>query len=149
MTTIGSNQENVIEPVFRGAQLLASTLLEHAGKHPQTSKTIMEDDVGTGIVLETAKVQAVEVIGGLKSVQTEASGIPEEVFSKAIEKENLATSEALNTGMTSINLNCILEDDFYYSTLNHKSHTPSLNPSPNQSPKRTSLPIGESPYIRN
>lgn len=51
--------------------------------------------------------------------------------------------------MTSINLKCILEGNFDYSTLNHKSPTPSPNLSLNQSPKHTLLPFGESIDVQN
>lgn len=84
------------------------------------------------------------MIAGLKSVETKAYGILEVVV-----EENLTTSKALNTGMKGNTLNLISEDDFDYSTLNHKSSTPSPISSPNQSPKHTSLPVDESTDVQN
>lgn len=67
---------------------------------------------------------------GLKFVETETSSFLEEVVSEAVVEENMTTSDALNIGMTNINLNLISEDDFYYSTLNHKYPTPHQFPHP-------------------
>ena len=75
--------------------------------------------------MEIAEVQGEKLITGLKPSEIKASSIPEEVVSEAFVEENVTTSEALNTGMTSINLNSIFEYDFDYSIPNHKSHIPS------------------------
>lgn len=78
--------------------------------------------------MKIAKVQVIEVIYGLNTVEVEASGVPDEVVSEAIVEENQATSDALETYIIGINLNSILKDGFNYSTLNHISPTPSHNP---------------------
>lgn len=76
---------------------------------------------------------------GLKSVVTEASDVHEEVV-----LETIVASEALDTGGTCINLNLISEYDFDYTTLNHKSPTPSPIPSYIPSLKLHSSPTAES-----
>lgn len=87
---------------------------------------------------------AVEVIIGLNSAEVEASAILQKVVLvvlEAIIEETLHIPEALNIGMTDINLNFIPGDDFDYSTKYHKSPSPSLNPSPkhNSSSARKSI----------
>ena len=78
---------------------------------------------------------------GLKVV--EDSSVSEEVVPKT------ATSDALNTSETCINMNLVSEDDFDCTALNHVSPTLSHIPSPNQSPKHTSLPINEPFVVQN
>lgn len=79
---------------------------------------------------------------GLKFI--EASKVPGEVVS-----ETIAPSEALNTGVTGIDLNLIFEDDFDYTTLNHISPTTLPIPSPNQSLKHIYLPVDETIVAQN
>lgn len=68
----------------------------------------------------------------------EAFVVLEEVIS-----ETVAPSEVMNTGVTCINFNLIFEDDFNCTTLNH------ISPTPNQSPKHTSLPENEPTDVQN
>lgn len=72
-------QKSVVEPGFRGAQLLASALLEHAEKQPETSYAMLEETVFDKYVLEIVEVQVAKVILGLKTAEVEASGVPKEV----------------------------------------------------------------------
>lgn len=94
-------QKNVIEPTLKCDQILAYVILDQSKKNLETfSVGNQKSDVVNE--LDSAKVYATEVMTNLKSV--EASDVPEEVVS-----ETIATSEALNTGVTSINMNLIFE----------------------------------------
>lgn len=145
LNTDDAVQKSVLEPILMSDNMLASTTLEQVEKHSETSEAMVREVADVGVDLENAEVQATEVIAGLKSAETEASSIPEVVVSEVVIEENLDTSEATDTGMTGINLKSILEDDFDYATLNHKSQTPS----PNLSLSYTLSPVGESTIVQN
>lgn len=142
--------------IFKGAQMLVFTLLEHAEKQPETSDDQLEEVIVGGDVLKTAEVQATEIIVELKCAEgtpdAEAFVVPEEVVSEAVTdlafevvgEENQATPDVMETDMTCHNLNSIFEDCFYYSTLNQKSPTPLPNPLPKQYPKHTPSPVQQS-----
>lgn len=142
--TNDASQKSVVEPVFKGAQQVVSALLEQVEKHPATFDAMLEEVIVDRHVLEATKVQAANVITGLKTAEAEASGVPKEVVSEVVIEENQTTSDALEIDMKGINLNSILKDGFDYSTLNHISPTPSPNPSANPSPKHTSSPVQQS-----
>lgn len=135
-------QKSDVKHVFGGAQLLSSTMLEHAEKHHVASGALLEEVDVDRDDLDIAEVQAIIVIVGLETAEAEASGVPKEVMSEFIAEENLATSYTLQTDMTCINLNSISNGGLDYSILNHISPTPSQYPSPNQSLKHTSSPVG-------
>lgn len=100
------------------SQLLTSVILDQSEKYLETS-IVRNQEADVVDELESAEVQVVVVMAGLKSDVTEASDVPKEFIS-----ETVVTLEALNNGVTCINMNLISKDDFDYTTLNHKSQTP-------------------------
>lgn len=125
--------------------------MDHTEKQPADAQ--LEEATAREEVLEIDKVQATEVITGLKTVddasEAEASSVPEGVASKATTNiasevfgnEDQATSDAIETDMKSNNLNFTLEDCFESSTLNHISPRPSQKSPPKPSIEHTPLHV--------